>query len=177
MRVPVNAILVGLAALLGGCATAGPPTVFGRNVQVTTADGGRPATGELLAVQDGQLVVRTARGPQPVPLAGVREVRIKRHAWGGRRGLGWTLAGGLVTGAAMTAACSRETSGCGGVGLTMFGLWAVLGGLSSLSMEQASHFHMKSPTADDLRPFARFPQGLPPGFPGPVQTSSAPGKK
>jgi len=163
-----------LISTLAGCATVARPTVFGRHVEVKTSDGSAATAGELLAVQDGQLVLRTDRGPEPLPLSTVSKVRIKRHDWGGQRGFVWTLIGGVVTGAALSSACGQVSTGCGSVGARVFALWLVVGGLSSVGMEHASHFDIARPTPDALRPFARFPQGLPEGW---DQTSSTPGKK
>jgi hypothetical protein len=145
-----------------GCAVR-QPMVLGRTVAVARVDGGKPAKGELIAVEDGQLLLRQAEGPVQVPLSAVREVSIKRHDWGGSRGLGWSLVGGLVTGGALALSCSRVSSGCGGVGAGVAALWLAVGGLSSLSMQASSQLRLRNPTEDLLRPYARFPQGVPPG--------------
>jgi hypothetical protein len=150
-------------ALGAGCA-ARKPELLGRTLSVARSDGGKRVEGELIAVQDGALLLRRADGLQQVPLAAVLDVKIKRHAWGGSRGLKWSLLAGVVTGAGLAASCSSVSSGCGSVGAAVLATWLVVGGLSSLSMEASSQLRVASPSEEALRPYARFPQGLPAGL-------------
>jgi hypothetical protein len=155
-------VALALAAACAACAAHEPP-VLGRTVSVARR-GGERVVGELVAVQDSDLVVRRSDGVAQVPLADVRAVEIKRHDWGRSRGLAWSLLGGAATGAALAASCASVSSGCGGVGAAVLATWLVVGGLSSLSMEASSRVRLSSPSAESLRPYARFPQGLPPGL-------------
>ena len=90
----------------------------------------------------------------------------------------WSLIGGLVTGGALTAACTAETDGCAGVGLITLGLWLGIGALCAPSLEGSSRIVLPRPTPEELRAFARLPQGLPAGVqPGALApaTEKAPG--
>ena len=152
-----------LCTACAGCAAHEPP-VLGRTVSIARHGGGERVVGELVAVQDDGLLVRRSEGVAQVPLADVRAVEIRRHGWGRSRGLAWSLLGGAATGAGLAASCASVSSGCGGVGAAVLATWLVVGGLSSLSMEASSRVRLASPSAESLRPYARFPQGLPPGL-------------
>lgn len=68
---------------------------------------------------------------------------------------------GLVSGIALTAACrSVEDADCGGVLVSGLVSGALIGGLSALSI-QAGRYREIPPGA--MAPYARFPQGPPPG--------------
>jgi hypothetical protein len=138
------------------------PSVYGRVVTVKTVDPSTvaPAKGELIAVGPERIVVLD-EGVREVPLAAVEKVEVKRHGFGFKQGMIWTVVGAAVTGAALTLACSRESTGCGRVFATTTLIWGVVGGLSAASLESSSKQTFRSPQWGDLRPFARFPQGLP----------------
>jgi hypothetical protein len=163
-----SAAAVVLVVAVGGCATSRPRlSVLGREVEVVGrgAEPGR-ARGELIAVGPEQLWIRDAQGVAAHPLAGLRKVRVERHGLDGKKGLTWALIGALVTGGALTAACSSAegSSDCGLV-FPVVGLsWAVFGGLSALDLRRSSRLSVKDPDWDDLRPYARFPQGIPEGL-------------
>lgn len=157
-----------LVACLPGCATARPhASALGRAVEVRPVEGRgtEAAKGELLAVGPQQLWVMEREGPRQVDTASIEQVRVKRHNWDGRRAWTWTIVGALVTSAALTAACgSVEGSGCGRVPLAVGSTWLALGGLSAVQLERSSTIRMNGPGFESLRPYARFPQGLPEGL-------------
>jgi hypothetical protein len=148
-----------------GCASTPKVQVVGRTVTVEPDGDGRTVRGELLAVGPERLWVRESGKVAEVSLPAVRKVDVKRHSWDGRRAGLWSLFGGLLTGGAMTGACSAaDSDNCGVVGLITLGSWLLVGLLARSSMESSSRVELPRPTADELRPFARFPQGWPDGL-------------
>jgi hypothetical protein len=167
MRQKPRHVAAALALVLTvGCATTPKVPVVGRSVTVVP-QGDRPEVkGELLAVGPDRLWVQDLNdGIAEVRLPAVREVRVKRHGSGARRALTWALAGGLLTGGALAASCaSADGESCGTVGLVVLGAWLLMGALAAPSMESSSRIELRHPTPDELRPFARLPQGLPEGL-------------
>jgi hypothetical protein len=159
-------LLLSLSPILSAACAARQPGVLGRAVTITALDGERKAMrGELLAVDQGQAVVRGPAAVERLPLAAVRDVQVERHSFGYKKGLIWSAVGGLVTGAGLWASCRTQPENeCWPVGLVAFSLWMVVGGPSSLGMESTTHFHLARPKDEELRIYARFPQGLPPGL-------------
>lgn len=158
-----------LALLLAaGCATTNTELsvpVLGRTVSVVTEPAKHEVKGELLAVEKDRLFVRAEDGVREIPLGSVREARVKRHDFGAAKAFAWSLIGGLVTGGALGAACSsvEDAGNCAGVGLVTLGVWLGIGALCAPSLESSSRIKLERPTPDELRAFARLPQGLPPG--------------
>lgn len=147
-----------------GCASTPKVQVVGRTVTVEPDGEGPEVKGELLVVGPERLWVRESSEVAVLPLPGVRKVEVKRHGWDGRRAGMWSLIGGLVTGGALTGACAAaDGDSCGGVGLITLGAWLLFGLLAAPSMGSSSRVDLPRPTADELRPFARFPQGWPEG--------------
>ncbi|HET8648220.1 MAG TPA: hypothetical protein VFO85_22175, partial [Vicinamibacteria bacterium] len=158
------ALAVGTAA---GCATADRSGTFlGRSVTVVPAEGAaqRPVQGELIAVEPERIWVLGREQAVPVPLNAVREVRVQRHRMTRSRGWAWTAIGALVTGGALAVACGsvEGNDGCGAVFAAVAGTWVVLGGLPSLALDQSAMMRLTQPTPEQLRPYARYPQGAPP---------------
>jgi hypothetical protein len=155
-----------LALCSAACATGQSVSVYGRSVTVRADPSAPDVKGELVAVTDSQLLVREKGELRELPLASVREVRVKRNSHGRSYGWAWTGIGAALTGGGMAFACSsvEGNSGCAGVGGLFALAWAVVGGLSAESMESHSRYRLAQPSAESLRPFARFPQGIPPGL-------------
>jgi hypothetical protein len=131
-------------------------------------DGGT-LRGELVATMPEGIWIQTQdREFVLVPLGQVREARVQRHRWTGRRIIAWTgIAGGLTT-VGMFAACraydGMDSGECSGFALGWGATWALVGAVSAALVSPA--WEGVSPrNPDGLRPWARFPQGLPPGFP------------
>ncbi len=166
----------GVALLLAtGCATAPKVPVRGRSVTVVTEGEDRKVKGELLTVGSDRLWVRGSDGVIEVPLASVREVRVKRHGFDGKAALKWALIGGLVTGGAMAGACAsvEGSDGCGIVGAVFGGAWLLVGAAVASSMESSSRLELWRPTAEQLRAFARLPQGWPESLRAPTLVSAS----
>jgi len=149
-----------------GCASTPKTPVLGRSVTVVPEGEAPEVKGELLVVGPEQLWVRGKHGVIEVSLPEVREVRVRRHGSNGRSALTWALVGGLVTGGLLAGACSsvEGSHNCGMVGLIVAGAWLLVGVAAAPSMESSSRLDLPRPTPEDLRPFARLPQGLPAGL-------------
>ena len=152
-------VVAALVVFLAGCATIRPKvSVLGRPVEVQPA----AVKGELLAVGAEQLWIKERDEVREVPLAGIEQVKVKRHDLDGKRGWAWALIGAVVTGAVLTASCaSVEDTSCGSVPLAVAGTWLALGGVSAASLERSSKLEVRGPNWEVLKPYARFPQGLP----------------
>jgi len=95
LRVP--ALAVALAALVAGGCGARTSDVLGRSVTLVPREGGAPkAKGELLAVDQGRIWVRTKEGVRDFDPAALREVRVRRHNMTGGWAVRWGLVGGLT---------------------------------------------------------------------------------
>jgi hypothetical protein len=159
-------LLAGLAIASGGCA-ARAPDVLGRPVTlVPKAEGGAKAKGELLAVDQGRIWVRTKEGVREFDPAALREVRVRRHGLGGRWALRWGLIGGFLSGVALTAACSsvegNSSGGCAAVGAGTAAVWMLVGAAAAPGLDASSQLRL-APGAPDLRSYARLPAGFPAG--------------
>ena len=112
---PVSA--VALAALVaGGMRGPEPRTSSAAPVTLVPREGGAPKEkGELLAVDQGRIWVRTKDGVRDFDPGSLREVRVRRHNLTGGWAVRWGLVGGLASGVALAAACSSvEGNGSGG---------------------------------------------------------------
>lgn len=138
--------------------------VLGAPIQATM-DGGRGTlTGELLAVGGGDTVwVRVGDALQHASLSRVATARIERSPRGMRHGLLRGALFGVVTGAAMSAACKSVdgADGCGGVFLTSAAIATLAGFLAGVDNQSDRYLRLERPTAPTLVPWARYPQGLP----------------
>jgi hypothetical protein len=166
------------AALAPGCAstlTLQDVPVTGREVTVAMSGSKHELKGELLVVDKSTIWIRAEDGVRELPLRDVREVRVRRHGFGARKALTWAVVGGAVTGIGLAAACSsvEGDNNCGGVGLVTAGIWLLAGALTAPALESSSRIEYPQPSADTLRPFARLPQGLPPGV-EPASLASGP---
>ena len=154
------------ALVAGGCA-ARTSDVLGRSVTLVPREAGAPkAKGELLAVDQGRIWVRTNDGVRDFDPASLREVRVRRHNLTGGWAVRWGLMGGLASGVALTAACSsvegNDAGGCARVGIVSAGLWTLVGFLAAPSLDASSQLSL-DPQSDRLKPYARLPAGLPEG--------------
>jgi hypothetical protein len=158
---------VAFAVLVGGGCGARTSDVLGRSVTLVPNEEGSPkAKGELLAVDEGRIWVRTKDGVRDFDATSLREVRVRRHNLTGGWAVRWGLVGGLASGVAMAAACSsvegNDSSGCTRTGAVWGGLWALVGLLAAPSLDGSSQIAV-DPQSDRLRPYARLPAGLPKG--------------
>ena len=120
-------------------------------------------TGELLAVERDSVWLLTADGAAvAVPIADVTRARVPQQGLTANGVLTWALIGGAVSGVALAAACSSEGGDCGAVLPGVMLAWGLFGGVSALVAGPG--WRSVGIAADSLRPYARFPQGLPAGF-------------
>lgn len=137
--------------------------VHGR--EATLRVGGNDLKGELLAVTvDSLWLLTPGKDLRVLSLRLVEEVRVRRHALDADHALLWTGIGALVTGALLTAACTQvENAECGPIFPATIASWGILGGLFSWRIAVSSR-HKLGPVESQVRPYVRFPQGLPEGF-------------
>ncbi len=137
--------------------------------------------GELLAIDDGHVYLRTAAGVREVDLPSLREVRVRQHGWAPSRFLAWGAIAGVVSGTALTAACGsvegNSGGGCLAVGAVFAGIWLGLSGLAALGSGDSENLRVTTGTDQALRPFARFPAGLPKDVPPQALVAGPPGPK
>ena len=163
-RPPVAGLLI-LACTASACAT-GAPDVLGRNVTLVPREPqAKKAKGELLAVRDGRIWLRTkSDGVREFEADSLREVQVQRHDLGNGLTRRIGLIGGLVSTIALTASCSSvegsNAGGCLAAGALVGGLFALTGVLSSASLDASARLHL-APQELTLRGYARFPAGLP----------------
>lgn len=153
-------------AFATGCASAPKKlSPYGRSVTVVTTGERGKVKGELLAVGQDRLWVREKGGVTEVALPEVKEIKVRRHGFGGHAALTWAMVGGLVTGGALAAACGsvEDADNCGTAALVTAGAWLLVGALAAPAMESSSQERFTRPVPDQVRPFARLPQGLPEG--------------
>lgn len=134
--------------------------VTGRNVSVRGSSS--RVAGELLSVSADSIWVLERRpwDIRSLPLEGVRTVKVRRGKGAGTA-LIWSVVGMVATGTALTAACnSVEGADCGDVFPAVVLGWGVVGGLAAIKLG-AGRYQELEPRVDRLRPYARYPQGLP----------------
>ncbi len=129
----------------------------------------KPFAGRRVPVEEGELIA-TSRDSlwlllpgrlESVPRGAVLRVRVNRKKMGAGMAWAWAGIGAVVTGVALTAACSTVADNCGGVFLVTAGLWALVGAAAAPSIAGARWENIDA--WRDLPPHTRFPQGLPPG--------------
>ncbi len=160
--------MVSLLLLVIPVATGTAQAVRGREVSYATApragQSGR-LRGELLAVDQDSVWVLGKQGVVAVRLGDLTEGWVRRHGLKRSTGILFGSLVGLASGVALMAACSsvEGAESCGALvpAFTLTG--GVLGVLAGVSMESSSHLQLPA-TASALRPYARFPQGMPDGI-------------
>ena len=167
-------VLVALSAL--GCAsapTAPPdwlpdPKAVGSDehggwieMECTTNFGKAEMHGELLAVDNERVYVLLGDAMRSIPIDSVREARL---TW-------YDSHGGAVAGLAALGALSTVSNG---VYLVITApLWMIGGTIAAHSQFHAPVVKTPKKAWDEVRPFARFPQGLPPSFVASTPTIAA----
>ena len=165
------AVAVAGAVGLQGCVVARQPiSPVGRAVRIipVPSDTAEKLAGELMAVSADTLWVGVAQDSEivSIPLAQVRRVEVRRHKLGAGKAMTYSVILGLATGGALSAACaSVEGADCGGVLPGVFVSWMFWGGLSVISLESSAKIGVSAGDWERLRPYARFPQGLPDSLP------------
>jgi hypothetical protein len=119
-------------------------------------------------------------GPEDVraiPRGAVQEVQVKRHGLTRGTALRWVALGALVSGIALSLACSsvEGANDCGRIFLPVALTWGVIGIPSAMSLGESSQLHVTPAKWDSLSAYARFPQGLPDGVdPGSLAPKKSP---
>jgi hypothetical protein len=163
MRVVIM-ILALLALLHHPAAAQTNATKFlGSTVRLKPIAGRRVPTeqGELIATSRDSLWLLLPGRLVSVPRGAVFRVRVNRKKMGAGLAWAWAGIGAVVTGAALTGACSTVSEDCGGVFLGTAALWALVGAIAAPSIAGARWENIDA--WGDLPPHTRFPQGLPPG--------------
>ena len=123
-----------------------------------------PIRGELIAATTDTVWVLDSAVLYRVPLGSIQQVEFRRFESGASTAWIWGIAAGLVSAGALTAACSsvEGNDGCGSVFPAVMVRWMLWAGLGAATLS-ASSGETLPPNVDALQPYARFPQGLPPG--------------
>lgn len=157
------AILLGAVASAAGQGHAGGPPILGYHVVLDAEHGGK-IKGELIAVSPDSLWLLRDNALNVFPLADMRQVNVRQSSFGAGTALLWSLVVGAASGVALTAACESVACDCGGVLPAMLLSWTFFGGIAALAVEPSHYAEFRAPAADQLRPYARFPQGMPEAF-------------
>jgi len=163
MRVVIT-ILALLALLYNPAAAQMDSTkILGSTVRLKPFAGRRVPLeeGELIATSRDSLWLLLPGRLVSVPRRAVLRVRVNRKKMGAGIAWAWAGIGALVTGAALTAACSTVTEDCSGVFIGTGILWGLVGAAAAPSIAGARWENIDA--WRDLPPHTRFPQGLPPG--------------
>jgi hypothetical protein len=143
-------------------------TPLGRAVKVTPIprEHTPERSGELIAVSAESLWLAQDSGVVSVPWSRVERVQVRRSTLSVGHAMGYSVVLGLVTGGALGAACSQvEDASCGGVLPVALGGSLFFGALSAISIESSAVQTLRAARWEELRRYARFPQGLPDGLP------------
>ena len=139
-----------------------PVPVTGRSAEVTLTDGTR-LSGELIEATAAGLWLVGAEAHR-ADLGRIERVRVRRHDFGGGDALRWVGIAGVAAGLGMTVACSQvDGASCGEVFPAVALSFALVGGLFSVGMT-SSGWRDVPVDPEQLRAYARFPQGAPSGF-------------
>lgn len=135
-------------------------------VRIQRADTSAETRGELIAVSADTLWVLADSQLVSVPTTFVWRVLVKRRPIGAK-GIGWWgLVGGTISGLGLMAACGSYDGGgdCGGVLVGTVFIWAAWTGIWA-AIAGSEYSGIPRPVLEtQLKPFARFPQGMPPGL-------------
>ena len=157
--------MLGSAACVTGHYAASP---YGRHVEVVPVPGATQSSvsGELIAVSADSVWVLAHLGLLTVPLAQVDAVRVTRHGFTAGKALLWSAVAGTISGLALAAACGAADEGdCAGVFPSVLLTWGIVGGISAATVSGSARLRLGRTEWERLRPYARFPQGIPEQFP------------
>ena len=124
--------------------------------------------GELLAVHRDSLVLAVGDSLRWLPLDRILRASIDRRVLGVGPSMRGMMMVGVGTGLALTIACmSADSDGCAASILPMtVGAGLLVGFLGGAETERFRYATFEPPTAGQLRPWARYPQGMPAGLGG-----------
>jgi hypothetical protein len=140
--------------------------LFGRDIRITRINGSeRVVGGELLAVSGDTAWINGRRGVVALLLSEAQSASLRRHSYTPGKAIRMGLISGAISGAGLALACSRtDTSGCGMAVPTMVATSLIVSGLMALTLLPSASMPVKPISAEMLRPYARFPQGMPVTF-------------
>lgn len=144
------------------------PSPFGAVVVLRqNGKGHDPIEGELIAATADSVWVLQSATLRSVPLESIRRVEFTRFESGASTAWTWGLVAGVLSAGALYAACSsvEGTDNCGILFPVVMAPWVIFAGVGAASLSGSSVEDLPA-TADALRPYSRFPQGLPPGMDG-----------
>lgn len=144
------------------------PSPFGAAVVLRRTGKDRaPIQGELIAASADSVWVLQGAALRSVPLESVKRVEFRRFDSGASTAWTWGLVAGVLSAGALYAACSsvEDTSGCGILFPVILAPWVLWAGVGAASLDGSSREDLPA-TADALRAYSRFPQGLPAGADG-----------
>jgi hypothetical protein len=158
-----------LGLALNACAATFPKlSPLGRSIEVQPArnDPAPAVKGELIAVDPERVWVLEPGRLSHLALDEVEQVSVRRHGLNRKAALRWTLLGALISGTALSLACGtvEDAEGCSAILLGVGATWGLFGALSAPSLEKSSQLRVPASDWEALRPYARFPQGLPEGL-------------
>ena len=162
----VLTLAFGVAGGLWAQATGPEVDVTGRAIVLRSIGGAPPdIRGELLAVRHDSIWVLAGSPGRVVAvrLRDVMEATVRRHGLTPASGIVWGLAVGAASGIGLAVACSQVSSGCVALIPGSLLVGGALGGVAALSFYYSSRWRFRPVTEVQLAPFARFPQGPPPG--------------
>lgn len=150
-----------LLMILAAAPLAAQP-IGGHQVAVKLRSTAGTLNGELLAVTPDSVWVMARDGQtMNAAVTDIGRILVQRYKHRPAVALSVGSAVGLVSGLALTAACSSvEDVSCGGVLLISLLSGVLVGGLAAHSI-QSGRYREIPPGA--MAPYARFPQGPPPG--------------
>lgn len=126
-----------------------------------------PIQGELIAASADSVWVLQGSALRSVPLKSLKRVEYRRFDSGASTAWTWGLVAGVVSAGALYAACSsvEGTDNCGILFPTILAPWVLWAGVGAATLDGSSREDLPT-TAETLRAYARFPQGLPAGADG-----------
>jgi len=154
--------VVSLIATASGCASNPAPramlrspeqmqrTAFGSYVAIASRDGGQIG-GELIAVDHERLYVLSGQTLHNMPVANVEKATLAAYSTGESEIAGWGALGII------------STLSHGYLLIFSAPVWLLSTSVAAGVESRAALFHYPERPLESFRPYARFPQGIPPG--------------
>ena len=156
------ALALAFPAVLGAQHRESPGQGYQVQLRLNVASA-RAVKGELIAVRADSLWIRHDDGVRSMALGDLDRVQVRDHGFTFGKAMLISVIGGLVTGGALTAACSSVSSDCGGVFVGMMGSWLLVGAIAGAASSGSAYRSLEPLSYEAMQPYARYPQGLPPG--------------
>jgi hypothetical protein len=165
----IASVLAAMSLFATGCVIPGPQiSPYGRQATTRFAGGGEVIRGELLAATSDTVWFLENGVISRYPTRDLSDIAVRRHPFTAQRAFTAMMIGGGVTAVAMMVACGRYNAmpnegntECGPVLPVTLLLYALPGLLFATGQHYNSQIRMAPSEVDRLRPYARFPQGIP----------------